>query len=222
MPIRINLLAEAQALEELRRRDPVKRVILLGIVAAMLIFAYSSSLLVKTIIAKGDVNRLEQSIDSKKGAYSQILLNQQTLIETRQKLEALHRLSTNRFLHGNLLNSLQETTNANVQLLQMKVSQSYVLIEETKRKNRTDRTPTQPARATERITLTLNAKDSSLSPGDAVNAFQRSLSEAPFFRGLLSKTGEFRLTALGAPQMDPEGKSFVVFTMEARFPEKVR
>ena len=31
MPIRLNLLAEAQAAEELRRKDPVKRAILAGV-----------------------------------------------------------------------------------------------------------------------------------------------------------------------------------------------
>lgn len=30
MPIRLNLLAEAQAMEEMRRRDPVKRAIWVG------------------------------------------------------------------------------------------------------------------------------------------------------------------------------------------------
>jgi len=38
MPIRINLLAEAKAAEELRRHDPVKRVIFGGALAVALVF----------------------------------------------------------------------------------------------------------------------------------------------------------------------------------------
>ena len=39
MPIRINLLAEMQALEDQRRRDPVKRVFLTGIVLVSMMLA---------------------------------------------------------------------------------------------------------------------------------------------------------------------------------------
>jgi len=40
MPIRINLLAEARALEELRRKDPVKRVAVVGILLFLLLIAF--------------------------------------------------------------------------------------------------------------------------------------------------------------------------------------
>jgi len=39
MPIRINLLAESQALEEMRRRDPVKRAIWVGVLVVSLLLA---------------------------------------------------------------------------------------------------------------------------------------------------------------------------------------
>src|SRR5689334_12727124 len=102
MPIRINLLAEAQELEELRRRDPVKRVILGGVVLILLMLAYSSSLVVKTMVIKGDVNRLEGNLNSLTNEYRQILQSKSTLIENKQKLEALDRLAANRYLIGNL------------------------------------------------------------------------------------------------------------------------
>ena len=76
MPIRINLLAEAQALEDARRRDPVKRVILAGVFAIVLILVWSSSLMVRTMIGKGELSQLEGSLNSRTNAYRQILENQ--------------------------------------------------------------------------------------------------------------------------------------------------
>jgi hypothetical protein len=107
MPIRINLLAEAQALEDQRRRDPVKRVILAGAVLLGLILAWSSSLMVKTMIVKGEVSRLENSLNSRTNEYRQILETQKMLGQDTLKLEALHQLATNRFLLGNLLDALK-------------------------------------------------------------------------------------------------------------------
>jgi len=76
--------------------------------------------------------------------------------------------------------------------------------------------------ATEKITLTLNAMDNSPEPGDAVKKYQDMVSGAPYFQELLGKTREFRLTTRGVPQSDPDGKSFVLFTLEGRFTEKTR
>jgi hypothetical protein len=216
MAIHINLLAEAQAIEDERRRDPVKRVILGGVIVVVLILAWSSSLMVKTMIAKGDLNRLEGNLNSRTNEYRQILENQRKLGESKLKLEALQRLATSRFLVGNLLNAMQKATTENVQLARFKLDQNYVLVAETQSK-----TP-KPATATEKILLTLNARDTSPTPGDAVNKYQETLSSAPYFQQALGSGGGFRLTSLGAPQTDPEGKSFVLFTMEARFPDKTR
>jgi len=222
MPIRINLLAEAQALEDQRRRDPVKRVILAGAVLLGLILAWSSSLMVKTMIVKGEVSRLENSLNSRTNEYRQILETQKMLGQDTLKLEALHQLATNRFLLGNLLDALQKATVDNVQLLRLKLDQQYVATEEAKPKEENSRAPVKPATATEKIVLTLNAKDTSPIPGDAVNKFREALSTTPYFQNALGKTGGFHLTTLGAPQSDPDGRQCVLFTLEARFPEKTR
>ena len=69
--------------------------------------------------------------------------------------------------------------------------------------------------------LTLDAKDISAA-ADAYPVFQEQLSLAPYFRDILGKTNNFRLSFLGPPQTDQEGKAFVLFTLEARLPEKTR
>jgi len=219
MPIQINLLAEAQALEDQRRRDPVKRVILGGIIVALLILAWASSLLVQTMIARGEVNQLEADLNSRTNQYHQILENQRKLGDTKLKLAALNRYATNRFLLGNLLNALQLSTVDNVQLVRLKLDQSYTF---TDAKTNTPGAPSKAATATEKTVLQLNAKDSSPAAGDSVNRFQDVLSAAPYFQESLGRSGGFHLSNLGAPQSDPDGRAFVLFMLEARFPEKTR
>jgi hypothetical protein len=220
MPIRINLLAEAQEVEEQRRRDPVKRVILAGAILVGLILIYSSSLMVKSMIVKNDLNRMEGNLNSKTNEYRQVLENQKVLLEDNQKLQSLQQLATNRFLAGTLLDTLQKVTVDNVQLLRFKVEQTYTVTGEPKTKE--GKTATKPAVATEKIVLTLNARDLSPNASDAVSKYQEALSRLSYFQSALGRNGGFRLTTLGAPQSDAEGKAFVLFTLEAHFPEKMR
>jgi hypothetical protein len=132
-------------------------------------------------------------------------------------------LATNRFLIGNLLNALQQTNTENVQLVHLKLNQSYAVTEEVKGRGDDERSaPSKPATATEKITLTLNARDASSVPGDGVNKYQLALSGAPFFQQALGKSGQILLINLGTPQSDPDGKPFVLFTLETRFPETKR
>lgn len=219
MPIRLNLLAEAQELEEQRRRDPVKRVIIVGAVCVGLILFWSAFLVARTIVVRGDVHRLEGNLNSRTNEYRQIIENQKILGQDLQKLQALHRLATNRFLMGTLLDALERTTVDNVQLLHLKIDQNYKVTAVGKPKGHA---PPKPATATERITLTLSAKDSSPHPGDGVNRFQEALSSSPYFKAALGKSGGFHLVSLGQPQIDPAGNSFILFNLETRFPDKVR
>ena len=58
MPIRINLLAEAQELEEMRRRDPVKRAIWAAVVIGAILLGYSSLLQLRATVASRDLGAL--------------------------------------------------------------------------------------------------------------------------------------------------------------------
>src|SRR5215831_7622602 len=216
MPIRINLLAETHALEEMRRRDPVKRVIFVGIAIVLLILAYSSSLFVQTMANKVEVNRLAGDMNSRTNQNEQILANKRNLDESKMKLMALNRLATNRFLMGSMLNSLQKTTVDGVQLVRLTVNQTYTLTEESKSTNGVGITP-KPATATEKIVITLNAKDNSSDSGAGVKKYQDNIS------GATDLPRDFRLTSRGVPTTDPDGKSsYVLFTLEGRFTEKTR
>jgi hypothetical protein len=225
MPIRINLLAEMQALEEIRRRDPVKRAVIIGVGLVALTLVWCTSLMLKKISAKSELANLEAQISSGSKTYKQVLDNQQSLVEGHQKLTALHQLATNRFLMGNMLDALQNCSVDNVQLTRFKIDQSYVLTEGTKSTTNAETgvvSSGKPASTAEKTSLTVNARDTSAVPGDSISRFQTTLSHNSFFHSILGKSSDFRLTTSLTPQMDAEGKTFVAFTLEARLPDKTR
>jgi|SRR6185369_8037309 hypothetical protein len=223
MPIRINLLAEAKTIEELRRRDPVKRAIFVGLALLVLVLAWSSSLQLKAMISKGELNRVASQLGTRTNEFQQVLANQRKLAEVNRRLNLLQQMATNRMLHGTLLSSLQQTTLDDVQLMRLKTEEVYVYNEEIKPKTNANNhlVPGRPASVTEKIVVTLEAKDSAPNPGDQVNKFKQAISQAPYFQTVLGKTNEVRLTNLSPPQTT-DSKPFVLFTLECRYPEKTR
>ena len=225
MPIRINLLAEAQALEELRRRDPVKRAIWVGAGMVALVLIWSASLYAKGLVRRSELSRIQDELQSHTNDYQRVLNNQKQLAGFNQRLGDLRQLSTHRHLSGNVLQALQQTVVDDVQLTRFKTEQVYLLTEGTKVRTNDSGVllPAKPATAAERIMLTFDAKDLGANPGDQVNRFKEKLAEAPYFREVLSKTNEIGVRNVSTPQTDPEiGKPFVLFTLECRYPEKVR
>src|SRR5712671_6343941 len=89
MPIRINLLAEAQALEELRRRDPVKRAIWVAVAIGGIVLGWSGYLQAKAVGAKVEVSRLESQLRSRTNDYRQVIENKRKLDDATLKLGKL-------------------------------------------------------------------------------------------------------------------------------------
>lgn len=224
MPIRLNLLAEAQALEEVRRRDPIKRVLWIAALLVVLMLVWASFLQLRAVIANKDLNRVQAIMNSKATAYQQVVENRQRMADTNAKLTALYALSTNRFLNGTLLHALQQTTVDDVQLVHLKVDQTYILAEAIKaRTNGSKVLPGTPATVTEKITLSLDGSDTSASPGDQVTKFKEALAANAYFRDQLSAASQVNLKNLSAPQISPDtGRAIVLFTLECRYPEKTR
>ena len=189
MPIRINLLAEAQATEDSRRRDPVKRMIVLGVFAAALMLLWWSWLQLRVIVANRNLSQVEAQIQSRTNTSQLVLISQAKMIGANEKLAALQKLSQSRFLQGNLLNALQQTTVDGVQLLRLHVDQTYFTTEGTAPKtNGTRVTPGQPGTVTEKIVVSLDARDYSSNPGDQVKKFKEAISQQPYFQAALNKT----------------------------------
>jgi len=225
MPIRLNLLAEAQAAEELRRRDPVKRALWVagGLVAAMLL--WSGWLQFRTMRAHVRLGKVEKDISVRTNEFQQVLGFQKRTIDIEASLDALRQLATNRFLNGTMLNALQHAIVDEVQLTRLKVDQTYVPTEEVKaKKTPSGRTiPARPPTATEKIVLMLDAKDSSSDPGrDQMFRFKESIASQPYFANALGKNNEVELAFYSQPQVQLDGKRFVKFKLLCRYPEITR
>jgi hypothetical protein len=223
MPIRINLLAEAQAAEDFRRRDPVKRMIMWGVFAVALMFLWWSWLQLRVIVADKNLSQVESQIQSRTNTSQLVMISQAKMTGANEKLAALQKLSQSRFLQGNLLNALQKATVDNVQLLRLRVDQTYFATERTTpTTNGTRITPGQPGTVTEKIVVSLDARDYSANPGDQVNKFKDAISQQPYFQTALNKTNGVRLANLSPPQVGPDGKLSVMFTLQCFYPDQTR
>ncbi|SRR6266498_2759739 len=226
MPIRINLLADAQAAEEQRRKDPVKRGTYVGAFLVSLIILWAVTLQFRIMGANSKLNGLEVKWKSIEQTYQTAVEAQRKSIEADHKLVSLQQMTTNRFLWGNVLNAFQQTLNGidDVQVMRLKSEQSYILNEGTPaRTNGTAVLPGKTPSAIERITLTIDGRDTSVSPGKRVSQFKESIASVPFFKDSLESTNGVRLVSRSAPQTDASGRQpFVTFSLQCNFQEKTR
>src|SRR2546425_65438 len=134
MPIRINLLAEQQAADELRRRDPVKRATWVGGFLVGVLAVWSGYLQVRLMAATSEVKRYESEWKKLESDYKKVSANMEAAAEAERKWAALQALATNRFLWANPLNALQfvMATVDEVQITTLKTSQSYTITEPVK------------------------------------------------------------------------------------------
>ena len=223
MPIRINLLAEARAAEDLRRRDPVKRIIMGGAFAVALMLLWWSWLELRVVVANQDLSRIKAQIQSHTSTSQFVLASHAKIVEANEKLAALQKLTQSRFLEGNLLNALQQTTVDGVQLIKLRADQTCFTTEATApQTNGTTITPGQPGTVTEKIVVSLDARDYSSNPGDQVNKFKDAISQQPYFQAELNKTNGVRLVNRSPPQVGTDGKPSVLFTLQCYYPEQTR
>jgi hypothetical protein len=212
MPIRINLLAEGQAAEDLRRRDPVKRVIVVGVLLLAALIVWSSGLQLKIMVANSKLSSVQIQIDQDTNAYQMAITSQQQTAATRVKIAQLAKLTNARLLQGNLLNALQMVTVDNVQLTGVKVYQAYIPLQHAGKMDS----------VTERTMITLDARDSSANPGDQVGKYKAALAAQPYFKQMLDPTNAINLVDESSPQQDNQGRNYVSFRFECHFPDKIR
>ncbi|HEY4414736.1 MAG TPA: hypothetical protein VGO57_03505 [Verrucomicrobiae bacterium] len=215
MPIQLNLLSEALAEEDLRRRDPVKRAIFAGIVLVFASFVWFSFSWLNHMIETSNLNRTQSDIDAHKSGYDQVVANIKTTADAQNRMEALQKLSAARFLQGNLLNALQHLYVPNVQLLRSSISQNITRKDSTIGK-------TTVSSFIEHAVLTLDAKDFSPNPGDQVNHYKDALGQLDYFKSHADTNSGIKLSNISAAQPGPDGKPFVLFSLEFHFSDQTR
>ena len=205
----------------MRRRDPVKRAIWAAGVVGALVLGWSGYLQAKAMSAKVELGHLEATLRSRTNDFYQVLENKRRLDDANLKLSRLQELATNRFLNGTVLDALQHTTVDDVQLMRVRISHDYLLVERTDTKTNSDGlvlSRGKPATATEKAALTLEARDN--SGGEQTIKFRDAVAGCSYVQSVLGKTNEVKLTS-SQPQV-VDGKNVVQFTLECRYPEKVR
>jgi hypothetical protein len=223
MPIKINLLAEALAEEDLRKRDPVKRAIYVGVLLVVLSLVWFSSILLVHVLESQELSTIQGEIQLHTNDYSQVQIKLKKMAETQRKLDALQKLSNSRFLQGTLMNAFQQLYVPNVELTRLRIDQTYSTAAGTPSvTNLYGVIPGRASAAVEHIVITLDAKDYSANPGDQVNHFQDALAAQDYFKANLNPTNGIRLANLSAPQSSYDSKPYVLFTVECRFPDIAR
>ncbi len=109
MPIRINLLAEAQAAAEMRRKDPVKRGIWIGSFLGTVVVLWIAKLQMDISFENRSYNNVEAEWKGRMTTYSTVTNEQIKIGEVDHKLDELDLLRTNRFLWAPVFNALQQT-----------------------------------------------------------------------------------------------------------------
>ena len=225
MAIRINLLAEEQAAEELRRKDPVKRAAWVGGALVALVLAWAGWLQAQVMSSTRQVARAEAEWKKLEKDFNQVTQGLRQTAEVERKLAALDQLSTNRFLWGTLLNAVQQSTVENVRLVRLRSAQTFEVIPATKpQTNDAKVTPGRPATSKEKIVVNLDAKDQGPAPGEQVNKFREALAVLPYFKEQLKKVDGVKLGEFSPVQTDPAepGRPFVMFTIDCYYPDKIR
>src|SRR3569833_494170 len=96
MPIRLNLMAEMQAVDETRRKDHVKRAILVGVVLVIAMLVWSSMLMVKQMAARSELSSADGDIYSQTNSFSGVLDHEKRLADEKARLRDLQTLAAGR------------------------------------------------------------------------------------------------------------------------------
>jgi hypothetical protein len=223
MPIRINLLAEAQAAAESRRKNPVKRGIWIGSFLVCVVLLWIAKLGLDISFEKHNYSSIEADWKSKMTKYSTVTNEQVKTGEVERKLAALDCLSTNRFLWAPVLNALQQTMVDQVQVTRLRGEQAYVKEDARDIGSGSSRRHV-PGAMIEKVSLSIEAKD--LRPNDQnYTKFKESLCTFDFFARRLQRRDGFVMDGiLGPLTVDPvdPSRQFVTFTLASHFPEARR
>jgi hypothetical protein len=125
MPIQINLLAEQQAAEEARRRDPVKRAILAGVGLVCLMVLWAVLLGLEFASAKAELTHYEARLQAVEDNSKETRLKWSTASDIESRIANLERYSTNRFFCATILDAMQQVMVDDVRVMELQTAHSY-------------------------------------------------------------------------------------------------
>jgi len=222
MPIQINLLSESFAAEEEKRNDPVKRATWVGAFCVFLVLLWYSSLMMKHMVVASRLKEKQTEWNALEDDNKSIRALSAGITKATGDISALDRLATNRFLWAPVLDALTQTMVSEVELINLKTSQSFVVV--TPPKDNKKRKKPLPATATEKIVVQLDARDFGEQSEQNYNVFRDLIAKSDFFQRELGEEG-LKLAQLLPPtsaSASEGARPYVQFSLECKFPERVR
>ncbi len=228
MPIRINFLAEEQAADDVRRQDPVKRAVFVGIGVVVLTLAASGYCQLKVGGAKAELGKQTEAYSKLEKKEKEVKDNLRKTGEMVGKLSALLQMATNRFAWGPVLNAFQSASVENVQITSLRCLQNYNVIPPSiPKKDKTGaqidpKEKSKPGTSTEIVVLVVEGYDAGPRADTSYIKFKDTLGAAPYFKENLNKEKGWRFRGIPEEVVLPGGKPVVQFKLEGFYPEKVR
>jgi hypothetical protein len=220
--IRINLLAEEQAAEEARRRDPVKRAIWGASAALALMVLWSVTLQAKVARSNSTLQQTEAQWTILQKVDGMIRTNLVRTGEIERKMAALAKLSTNRFLWSGAVNALQFCLIDNIEVTEL--SPRQLCVTNAAKINPDTKAIITPAASTETISLTIRGIDYAPAGEGNHTKFMRTIGSQPYFGERLSKTNQFVQVSRNPRSAgdSPESHKGAEFSFTCQFLPKVR
>jgi hypothetical protein len=227
MPIRINLLAEAQAAEDQRRRDPVKRGIWIGGFLVCLVLLWCGKLQFDIWREGMTRTRMEGDWAIKEPKYKALVATVEKTDRLNALLNGLNRYTTNRFLWANLLNGIQHSMIDDIQVTRIRGEQAFDIANAENSTNNTPNGPVithKPSASTERIRLAIEARDFN-NQNQTWTKYKEALAKDAYFKRHLKQGEGFVLEGTqSAPTRDPFDPlhEYVSFSLVTHLPEVKR
>jgi hypothetical protein len=216
-------MAESQAAEEARRRNPVKLGIWIAGFLVAVVGLWIGKEQLDIYFASSNLNNLNAQWKAKEPLYIAVTKYQGRIGEIDHKLAALDRLTTNRFLWGSVLNALQQTVVDQVQVTRVAGAQTYVVEEPTTIGTGPNKAVV-PGSVIEKVKLTIAAKDYN-PKNEGYSKYKETLCNFDFFVKHLGRRDGFVLDgALGPLRVDPQdpARQFQDFSLGTHFPDARR
>jgi len=209
-------MAEAQALEEARRRNPVKLGIWIGGFLVALMGLWIGNVEMKVYFAKNDLAGLNQRWKDAEGKFNSVTTQEALLAAVQGKTNALNYLRTNRFYWGSVLNALQYTVVTNIVVTHVWGVQTF-----EREPNRVVQGRTYPGTATlEKVKLFIAGKDYTAAEG--YKNYEDALNHFDFFAKQMGGREGFTIEGAPGPKVPValgSHEEYRAFTLTNQFPD---
>ena len=210
-------MAEAQALEEARRHNPVKLGSWVAGFFVVLVGLWITEKQFEIHWAKGELARLEAQVKANEAQYNGVVAAKASAAAIKGKIAALEYLQTNRFLWGPVLNALQQTVVDQVVVTHFLGLQIY-----EREPPKTLAGKTIPGTATfEKVKLSITARDYSAKT-DGYKNYEDTLNHSDFFAKKMGGREGFTIEGVPGPKMgDAPGsaREYRAFTLTNQLPD---